>query len=209
MSIRLAGPMTAKIIEWNEEKGYGYLGVGSQRLFLHRRDFAALHKRPAVGDVISFTSGLDPKGRQCARNAIHVHDGGRITTSTVLLLMGLLVLPGVAIYRLGVDFRWLGVYALVISAITYASYTLDKQRARGGDWRISESWLHLLELLGGWPGAFLAQRRLRHKCSKRSYQVIFWLIVLAWQFAAGDSFQNWYCTKSVWSYIQRASDRGH
>jgi len=41
--------------------------------------------------------------------------------------------------------------------------------------------LHLLELLGGWPGAFLAQRRLRHKCSKRRYQFVFWLIVLAYQ----------------------------
>jgi hypothetical protein len=56
---------------------------------------------------------------------------------------------------------------------------------------VPEARLHLLELLGGWPGAFLAQRRLRHKCSKHSYQVVFWLIVLAYQFAAFDSFHDW------------------
>jgi hypothetical protein len=31
--------------------------------------------------------------------------------------------------------------------------------------------------MGGWPGAFVAQRRLRHKCVKRKYQIVFWLIV--------------------------------
>ena len=31
--------------------------------------------------------------------------------------------------------------------------------------------LHTLELIGGWPAAFLAQRWLRHKCSKRSFQM--------------------------------------
>jgi uncharacterized membrane protein YsdA (DUF1294 family) len=41
-------------------------------------------------------------------------------------------------------------------------------------------------LLGGWPGAFLAQRRLRHKCSKGSYQFVFWGIVLLYQLAAAD-----------------------
>ena len=55
--------------------------------------------------------------------------------------------------------------------ITYGMYADDKQRAASGAWRVPESSLHLAELLGGWPGAFLAQRWLRHKCSKASYQV--------------------------------------
>ena len=64
---------------------------------------------------------------------------------------------------------------------------------------MSEAQLHLLELLGGWPGALLAQRRLRHKCSKRSYQIVFWLIVLAYQFAAMDSLQNWQLSRAALS----------
>jgi hypothetical protein len=53
--------------------------------------------------------------------------------------------------------------------------------------REHQAGLHLLELIGRRSGAFLAQRRLRHKCSKVSYQVVFWLIAMACQFAAYDS----------------------
>jgi uncharacterized membrane protein YsdA (DUF1294 family) len=43
---------------------------------------------------------------------------------------------------------------------------------------VPESSLHLIELLGGWPGAYLAQQTMRHKTVKASYQVVYWLIVL-------------------------------
>ena len=35
----------------------------------------------------------------------------------------------------------------------------------------------MLALLGGWPGAFLAQRYFRHKTQKVSFQIVSWLIV--------------------------------
>ncbi|NJL23447.1 MAG: DUF1294 domain-containing protein, partial [Leptolyngbyaceae cyanobacterium SM1_3_5] len=44
-------------------------------------------------------------------------------------------------------------------------------------WRIQERRLHLCELMGGWIGAFVAQRILRHKISKSSYQRVFRAIV--------------------------------
>jgi uncharacterized membrane protein YsdA (DUF1294 family) len=108
-----------------------------------------------------------------------------------LLTAVLLILPAMALHRRGADLRWVGAYAAVISALAYWAYARDKRSAGEGHWRISESNLHLLEMLGGWPGAFLAQRRLRHKCSKPGYQVVFWLIVLAYQAAALDSLQHW------------------
>jgi uncharacterized membrane protein YsdA (DUF1294 family) len=37
--------------------------------------------------------------------------------------------------------------------------------------------LHASELLGGWPGALVAQQVFRHKTRKLSYQSAFWLIV--------------------------------
>jgi uncharacterized membrane protein YsdA (DUF1294 family)/cold shock CspA family protein len=201
MPITLESTRTARIVEWDDQKGYGFLQVG--KLFLHRREFAERHKRPAVGDVIRFTVGVDAQGRTCAREAAHVNDGGRFTPLALMVLMGLLVLPAVALYRSAADFRWVGAYVVVIGAVSYGSYALDKRRARANEWRISEAGLHVTELLGGWPGAFIAQRRLRHKVSKPGYQFVFWLIVLAYQFAAFDSLQHWQWSKSALDRMER------
>lgn len=124
---------------------------------------------------------------------------------SLLVVAALLALPVYAVMRLGPGFHWLGVYALLLSAVAYWVYAVDKRRAEEGLWRVPEAQLHLLELLGGWPGALLAQRRLRHKCSKGSYQAAFWVIVLAWQFAAFDSFQSWRYTHAALNAIQRTS----
>ncbi len=201
MPITLESTRSAKIVEWDDQKGYGFLQVGKGRVFLHRREFAERHKRPAVGDVIRFKVGADAQGRTCAKEAVHVNDGGRITALAMVVLVGLLVLPVLALFRCNVDWLWAGGYALVMAAVSYGSYAMDKQRARAKEWRISEAWLHATELLGGWPGAFLAQRQLRHKCSKGSFQAVFWFIVLAYQFAAFDSLQNWKYSRAAWDYI--------
>ncbi len=74
----------------------------------------------------------------------------------------------------------------MISALTFWMYAHDKQQALSGRWRIAEKSLHLVELLGGWPGAFLAQRQQRHKCSKVSYLIVFWGIVAIYQVVAVD-----------------------
>ena len=116
---------------------------------------------------------------------------GRITLANILSLAALLVLPLVALHRFDGGLLLGSIYTAVISGITYLAYGWDKQQAREKQWRMPEAKLHVMELLGGWPGAFLAQRRLRHKCSKVSYQVVFWLIVLAYQVAAFDSLQEW------------------
>lgn len=68
-------------------------------------------------------------------------------------------------------------YAL-LSAITFCVYAADKAAARRHLRRVSENTLHLLALCGGWPGAWLAQRTLRHKSSKRSFRWRFWLTVV-------------------------------
>lgn len=45
--------------------------------------------------------------------------------------------------------------------------------ARNDRSRVPEITLHVLGLLCGWPGALIAQRALRHKSRKRSFQVVF------------------------------------
>lgn len=124
-----------------------------------------------------------------------------------LIVAALLAIPVYAGYRLGPGFYWLGIWTLVMSGITYWVYAMDKRRAKESLWRIPEVNLHLLELLGGWPGAFLAQRRLKHKCSKFSYQFVFWLIVLLYQFVAFDSLHNWQYSRTTFKYLEQTSSR--
>ena len=90
------------------------------------------------------------------------------------------------IFRHAVDSYFFGSPALALlayhaaaSALAFVVYWQDKRAARQGQWRTSERSLHLLGLAGGWPGALAAQRRLRHKTSKRSFQVVFWITVVA------------------------------
>ncbi len=74
--------------------------------------------------------------------------------------------------------RWILLAYVVTSVITFLVYGLDKRAAVRGRGRTPEATLHLLELLGGFAGALLAQRVFLHKRAKRGYQVVFWLIVL-------------------------------
>jgi uncharacterized membrane protein YsdA (DUF1294 family) len=134
--------------------------------------------------------------------------GGVFTVmASLLVVAGLLILPVTALHRRALDLRWVGAYGLAASMLTYWAYARDKRRAQDGEWRVSEAQLHLWELLGGWPGAWIAQRRLRHKCSKGSYQFVFWLIVLGYQFAAFDSFHDWQLSRAGLKWIEQTSGR--
>jgi uncharacterized membrane protein YsdA (DUF1294 family) len=67
---------------------------------------------------------------------------------------------------------------VALSLLSFVAYAIDKSAARKGAWRISENTLHTLDLLGGWPGGWLAQKFLRHKTGKASFQRIYWITVL-------------------------------
>lgn len=66
----------------------------------------------------------------------------------------------------------------VVSLATFVVYGIDKRRAKQEADRVSEKTLHVLALLGGWPGAIAGQKLFRHKTSKRSFRLVFWLTVL-------------------------------
>lgn len=65
-----------------------------------------------------------------------------------------------------------------LSLITFLFYGKDKSAAKKHTWRIKESTLLWLGVIGGWPGALMAQQLFRHKSSKRSFQWMFWLTVI-------------------------------
>ncbi|MBB3219398.1 DUF1294 domain-containing protein [Pseudoduganella umbonata] len=66
---------------------------------------------------------------------------------------------------------------MLASVATFLAYAIDKRAARFGRRRTPERTLLLLGLAGGWPGALLAQRVVRHKSSKASFQAKYWCTV--------------------------------
>lgn len=88
-----------------------------------------------------------------------------------------------------------GAYALM-SVLSFLLYMKDKNAARRNTWRTPESTLHLLDFLGGWPGGLIAQQSFRHKVSKNSFQVVFWLsaacnVGAAWWLVETGSAARW------------------
>jgi uncharacterized membrane protein YsdA (DUF1294 family) len=67
---------------------------------------------------------------------------------------------------------------VVVSVACFAMYAVDKAAAKAGRWRTSENALLFLGLACGWPGAMVAQTVLRHKASKRSFKMRFWVTVV-------------------------------
>jgi uncharacterized membrane protein YsdA (DUF1294 family) len=83
-----------------------------------------------------------------------------------------------AVYAVGHVPRWTTCVYLAASTLTLVVYAIDKSAARKGTWRTSENTLHTLAMLGGWPGAMLAQQLLRHKTAKASFRAVFWATVV-------------------------------
>ncbi|MFN7643297.1 MAG: DUF1294 domain-containing protein [Burkholderiales bacterium] len=77
----------------------------------------------------------------------------------------------------GAVWPWILLVYLVASAITFAVYAHDKRAAVRGAHRVSERTLHWLALVGGWPGALLAQRLLRHKTRKPFFRTMLRLTI--------------------------------
>ena len=72
-----------------------------------------------------------------------------------------------------------------LSLFAVLIYGIDKSSAKKDKWRVSEAKLHLLSLLGGWPGALLAQQMFKHKRSKPAFMKVYWVTVLVNLFLLG------------------------
>jgi uncharacterized membrane protein YsdA (DUF1294 family) len=70
-------------------------------------------------------------------------------------------------------------YFIIINAVTFLAYGLDKAQARSHRFRTPEKTLWLLALIGGSPAALLAMNQFRHKTKKLSFQLPLILIIAA------------------------------
>lgn len=176
-----------KITDWKDDKGFGFVtpNGGGPRVFVHIKSFCNRQRRPIGNELVIYELAADERGRPQAMNVAFVGDrpSSRPTTAPgpgagalMFAAVFLAVVAGtVAMGKL--PFVVLIAY-LMASCVAYLAYVLDKAASLKGQWRTPESTLHLFSLVGGWPGAMLAQRRLRHKTQKQSFQVTYWATVV-------------------------------
>jgi uncharacterized membrane protein YsdA (DUF1294 family)/cold shock CspA family protein len=173
-----------KITFWNDEKGYGFItpGTGTNQVFVHIRAFSNRKIRPELNQQVKFSLSTDEQGRPCAvrvtRSGEKVPNEIKRNDSVLLIMVALffLVIVGLSVVATYSPPLLLLIY-LGASLITFTVYAWDKSAARKGAWRIHEGKLHILSLLGGWPGALIAQQTLRHKSKKASFRAVFWVTV--------------------------------
>ena len=103
---------------------------------------------------------------------------GKLGRSGVFFVGFVLFVGLVGLMLLGFVPAYLAYLVIGMSALTFFVYARDKASARKGRRRMPESTLHLMSLLGGWPGAWVAQQGFRHKNRKGSFQMVFWLTVV-------------------------------
>lgn len=171
--------------DWSDDRGFGFITPvnGGARVFVHVSAFPR-GQRPALHDRVTYTAHVDERNRLRASDVRYLassrrrRNGARglpaalaITGLFAAFLAGLAALDRVPVLLVAA-YGGLSVVAIVM-------YRLDKTAAVQGTWRISEATLHVVALLGGWPGAMLARPVLRHKTTKQPFRTIFWFTVVA------------------------------
>ncbi|OCH13504.1 DUF1294 domain-containing protein [Aliivibrio fischeri] len=168
--------MKGRVVEWNDSKGYGFISAlnGELKVFLHISTLKNKNRRPKVGDEVSFDINEEIKGRFNANNVSIA--GANTIPSTIMFCFIYLVLASVALVMFNGEKMFLVLY-LGMSLLTYVMYAIDKNAAKKGNWRTPENTLHVLSLLGGWPGALFAQNQFRHKSKKQPFKTILWITI--------------------------------
>lgn len=172
---------------WDDERGFGFIEPtqGGQEIFVHIKAFHGLRGRPQTQQRVSFEVELGPQGKKRAAKVELVQarrpvaSGRRGNTPAQWGVATLFVIPVFLVllllaHLIGNPPRWIiGLY-LVVSIVTFLAYAGDKAAAQKGSRRTSEGTLHTLALIGGWPGALVAQQLLRHKSVKAEFRLTFW-----------------------------------
>lgn len=177
----MATRQRGKLTTWKENQGFGFItpAAGGEPVFVHIKSFSNSRRRPAGGERVTYMLAADARGRSRAENVAYAGDRSPLTVwiggvAFSLLLAGLFLgFVALAVYA-GELPSWILKGYQGVSVLAFLAYAFDKAAAKSGRWRTPESMLHLLGVSGGWPGALLAQRVLRHKSRKLSFQAAFW-----------------------------------
>ncbi len=191
-----------KITQWDDAKGFGFIVpmLQGERVFLHIKALQNRTRRPVVGEVVTYSIGKDDQGRLQALEVTFAGEKHRIKAAKTASNMPLLWLTCFAGVLAGALFLgklpyYVPIAYALLSVFTFMSYNWDKRKAQSGNShnRTPELHLQLLALLGGWPGAWLAQTYLRHKSQKQSFLAEFWFMVAVNLVALG-----WLTSQRLW-----------
>ncbi|MBB5633513.1 uncharacterized membrane protein YsdA (DUF1294 family)/cold shock CspA family protein [Cryobacterium mesophilum] len=183
MTTRHSGVVT----NWHDERGFGFIAPdgGGPDLFLHMREFQGAGQRPHDGMTVTYEPFLNREGQLRALHVVEVGEkwshapaAGRIGTQIIgyLAVACFLVIMVLEVEFWGMPAWVFAIYGGV-SIISFALYWQDKRAAIAGTWRVPEEQLHLLGLVGGWPGGIVAQNLFRHKTKKERFARYFWFTV--------------------------------
>lgn len=173
-----------RITKWNDEKGFGFItpASGGNPVFFHINDYSHRHKRPMQNLQVQYSTSTDQKGRLCAIDVVplngHKNNARELRQKFLSLVLFsafsfvLYYLCKAKLIPLALVFHY-----AIMSLVAFVFYAKDKHAAESGYWRTAESTLHSLSLLGGWPGAKIAQGFLRHKSQKLSFRITYWATV--------------------------------
>ena len=177
--------MQGTVVKWLSDKDFGFIAPddGSGELFVHAEFFVHQGRRPQVGDALSFEIATNAEGKRRAERVLFAGERDsrqRDRLFDILYCLVALAFVGgvgalVASKKLGPSLLFIYLGA---SLLTFLLYWRDKVKANRDEWRIAEKTLHLCSLVGGWPGALLAQRLLHHKSRKRSFRIVFIATIL-------------------------------
>ncbi|WKJ89960.1 cold shock and DUF1294 domain-containing protein [Methylomonas montana] len=187
------------IKSWKEDKGFGFIqpNGGGKDVFIHIRDLKHKNYRPQQGDGICYRVIQDQNGKTRAYDAFikgieishftkkNLRPNKPLQKSNPQYQLGILPIFVIAtipfacsIFIIFRDRNLFPFFSYVLLSLSiFLIYAIDKTKAHKNKWRIPENTLHFFELLGGWPGALIAQRIMRHKNKKPSFQKVFWIIV--------------------------------
>lgn len=172
------------IKDWNDDKGYGFIvpKEGGKNFFFHINNYSHRHKRPKKQLTVQYFLSTDKNGRICAIDVAPIkgHKDNAYEIKQKLFSLMIFGIFSIVLYFLyltnKIPIQIIAVYG-VSSVIAFIMYAKDKNAAEWGEWRTSENTLHFLSIIGGWPGAKIAQSFLRHKSKKLSFRVTYWATV--------------------------------
>lgn len=173
-----------RVTNWKDNQGFGFIipNGGGKQVFVHIRSFSNGQRRPVDQEIVTYELRTDAQNRSYAQDVSFVDERKKLarpsrSNSSLILTIVFFVFVIGTVLSGKLPMAVLELYLATI-ILAYCAYALDKSAAKNYQWRIQESTLHLFGLVGGWPGALAAQRLLRHKSKKQSFQIVFWITVV-------------------------------